>query len=233
MNTRHQLWCAWAIVPFVVIYLIGFIGFAGFVPPQPPGMTGDELVQFYTQNRTGIRAGQLIGIFVSPLFLCWCAAISAQMARVETGRLPMLALLQFGNALILTIFFMLCGLIWSIAAYREDMSPELLRLVSDSGWLIFMMAFPQYLVQLGCLAAIGFSDQRPQPLFPRWYCYYAIWTAISGIGGGFATFFKHGPFAWNGLFGFWVPVAFFLLWLCVTQVYLLRAIRQQALEDIV
>jgi hypothetical protein len=230
MNTRAQLWCAWAIVPFILIYLIGFIGLAGFVPPTAPSMTSGQLVEFYNANRTGIRGGQLICLVVSPLFLCWAAAISAQMARVEKGTLPMLALLQFGAALILTVFFMLCSLIWSVAAYREDMSPELLRLVHDTGWLFFVMAYPEYLVQLGCIAVIGFMDNSAQPLLPRWLCYFTIWTETVGIGGGFSTFVKSGPFAWNGLFGFWIPVAFFLIWLLVTLPYFLAAIRRQMLE---
>jgi hypothetical protein len=154
MNTRAQLWCAWAIVPFILIYLIGFIGVAGFVPPTAPSMASAQLVEFYNSNRIGIRGGQLICLIVSPLFLCWAAAVSAQIARVEKGALPMLSLLQFGAALILTVFFMLCSLIWSVAAYREDMSPELLRLVHDTGWLFFVMAYPEYLVQLGCIAVI-------------------------------------------------------------------------------
>jgi hypothetical protein len=231
MNTSHQRWCAWAIVPFVVIYLIGFIGIAGFVPPHAPTMTPMELVAFYHHNRLGIRAGQLIGLVSSCLLLFWAGAVSAQMARIERGPLPMLSLIQYVAAAILVVFFMVCSLIWSVAAYREDLSPETLRLLNDAGWLVFVMAFPEYVVQLVCIAAVGLIDKRPQPFLPRWMCFFTLWVALMGIGGGFSTFFKTGPFAWNGLLGFWVPVAFFLIWLGVTLRFLLAAIARQAAEE--
>jgi membrane protein implicated in regulation of membrane protease activity len=53
-----------------------------------------------------------------------------------------------------------------------------------------------------------------------------LWVAFSGMGGGLAVFFKDGPFAWNGLIGFWAPITIFAIWLCVTT-YLLRAAVQR------
>lgn len=231
MNTTHQRWCAWAIAPFVVIYLLGFAGLAGFIPPHPPTMSAAELVVFYEHNRLGIRAGQLIGIVSSALILLWAGPISAQMARIEKGPLPMLSMIQYCAAVVLMVLFMICGLIWTVAAYREDLSPELLRTLNDAGWLVFVMAYPEYVVQLGCVAVIGLMDKRAKPFLPRWACYFTCWVAFVGIGGGFATFFKSGPFAWNGLLGFWLPVAFFLVWLGVMLVFLLKAIARQEAEE--
>lgn len=230
MGARVQLWCAWAIVPFIVLYLTGFVGLAGFVPPHAPTISGAQLAEVYEGNRTGIRAGQLLGVVSSLLFLCWAGAVSVQMARIEQGSFPLLAMLQFGGALILVTFFMICGLIWSVAAYRADIDPELLRAFDDAGWLFFVMAYPEYLVQLGSIAAVGFMDKSPEPWLPRWACYFTVWVAIAGIGGGFATFVKAGPFAWNGLFGFWVPVICFLIWLVVMLPLLLREIGRQRTE---
>jgi hypothetical protein len=232
MNAKHQLICAWTIVPFVVIYILGFVVIASFVPPHAPIMTGAALIDFYTRHRLSIRSGQLIGLVASCLMLLWAGAISAQMARIEKGGFCMWALIQYGSALVLVVFFMICGLIWSIAAYREDLSPELLRTLNDSGWLIFVMAFPEYLVQLGSIAVVGLMDTRPQPFLPRWACFFTLWVAFVGIGGGFSTFFKSGPFAWNGLIGFWLPVALFLIWLLgIMLPFLLRAIRRQLAEE--
>jgi hypothetical protein len=236
MNARQQLFCAWSIIPFVLVYILGFMVIARFVPPQAPGMTPAELVSFYNQHRMSIRAGQLIGLVASALLLLWAGAISAQMARIELaankGGFPTWSLVQYGAAVVLQVFFLLCGLIWSIAAYREDLDPQLLRLLNDSGWLIFVMAYPEYLVQLGSIALVGLMDTRAQPLLPRWACFFTLWVAFAGIGGGFATFFKSGPFAWNGLFGFWLPVAFFLVWLVAIMLpFLVRGIRQQLAEE--
>lgn len=195
-------------------------------------MTGAELVHFYEQNRLGIRAGQLIALISSGFLLFWPAAISVQMARIEKGPLPMLSLIQYVAATVLTIFFMICSMVWSIAAFRPDLSPETLQVLNDTGWLIFVMAYPEYVVQLICIAVVGLMDKRPQPLLPRWACYFTLWVAFVGTGGGFATFFKTGPFAWNGLLGFWLPVAFFMIWLYgVMLPFLLKSIKRQAAEE--
>lgn len=232
MNTKHQLWCAWSVLPFFVIYLFGFIGVAGFVPPPSPLMTPAEVVTFYEANRLGIRAGQLIALASSGFLFFWPAAISAQMARIEKGPLPILSLIQYVAATVLTIFFMLCSLVWSIAAFRPDLDPDTLRMLNDAGWLIFVMAYPEYLAQLICIAVVCLMDKRAQPLLPRWACYFTLWVAFVGIGGGFSTFFKSGPFAWNGLIGFWLPVAFFVFWtFAVMLPFLLKAIKRQALEE--
>ena len=45
--------------------------------------------------------------------------------------------------------------------------------------------------------------------------------------GGLITFFKTGPFAWNGLLAFWVPLVIFFVWFLVMFVALLKTIREQ------
>jgi len=38
------------------------------------------------------------------------------------------------------------------------------------------------------------------------------------------VFFKHGPFAWNGVLAWWIPLTMFFIWFVVMTVLLLRAI---------
>lgn len=231
MTPRAQLWCIWMIVPFLVIYLFGFWGLAGFIPPSPPGNSAADTLAFYNANRTAIRAGQLIGIVCSGFFFVWPAAVAAQMARIEGVPLPMFAVMQYVMGAVLGLLFMLCNLIWTVAAYREDMAPGTLQMLHDAGWLIFVMAYPEYIVQLVCIGVVGLSDKRATPWLPRWACYLTFWVAFAGIGGGFATFFKAGPFAWNGLIGFWLPVAFFLIWMVgIILPFTVKAATRQGLE---
>jgi len=143
-----------------------------------------------------------------------------------------LALMQFGGATLLVVYFVLCSMLWIIAAWRPGLDPNLLRLIHDGSWLIFVMVFPAYTMQMISISLAGFMDKSAQPTFPRWFCYFNLWVGFAGMGGGLATFFTDGPFAWNGLIGFWIPVAMFALWLFTTAVLLKRAIERQALEAV-
>ena len=213
MNIGFQKFCNWSIVGFLILYLGAFAGLAGFIPPSAPMTSTADLALFYATNRIGILVGQILCVFAVTLLFFWPIAISSQMAKIERGAFPLLSIVQYVTAAILATLFMLCNLIWIAAAYRADIDPLTLRTLHDLGWLVFVMAYPEYIVQLICIAIVGLSDTRTTPWLPRWACWATLWVAVMGTGGGAAAFFKTGPFAWNGLIGFWLPVGFFLLWL--------------------
>lgn len=213
MTVGFQKFCNWSIVGFIVVYIGAFAGIAGFIPPSAPGTSVADLAHFYATHRTGIRVGQVICIFAVTLLFFWPIAISAQMSKIERGAFPLLSVVQYVTAAVLALLFMLCNLIWIAAAYRDDIDPLTLRSLHDLGWLIFVMAYPEYIAQLVCIAVVGLSDKRERPWLPRWACWMTLWVALMGTGGGAAAIFKTGPFAWNGLIGFWLPVIFYLLWL--------------------
>ena len=229
VGTRLQLLCAWAGPAFLVLYLIAFWLIAGYIPPPDPTLSADEVAQFYTDDRTAIRIGQLGGLIASTLLFPFFTLISVQIARIER-RLPVLAIIQFGGGALLVIFFQVCSMLWIAASFRPELDPSTVRALHDTSWLIFVMVFPAYSLQMICMAIAGFIDRDPHPTWPRWAAYFNLWVAFSGAGGGLAVFFKEGPFAWNGLIGFWIPVLVFAIWLCVTTALLVKAIKRQASE---
>ncbi|MFL0294754.1 hypothetical protein ACJH6J_27450, partial [Mycobacterium sp. SMC-18] len=46
-----------------------------------------------------------------------------------------------------------------------------------------------------------------------------------------ALFFHDGPFAWNGLFTWYVPVVVFGIWIIALSILMLRAIAQEESEE--
>jgi hypothetical protein len=50
---------------------------------------------------------------------------------------------------------------------------------------------------------------------------------MSGAGGGIAVFFKTGPFAWNGLVGFYIPIGAFTVWIAVMTYYMHTGVNRQ------
>jgi hypothetical protein len=81
------------------------------------------------------------------------------------------------------------------------------------------------------VGVVGLSDKSATPTFPRWFCFLSFWVTVLVIPGGFAVFFKTGPFAWNGLIAFWIPVTVFTIYYAVFFPLMFRAItRQEAAE---
>lgn len=226
MNTKIQLMCVWAGPVFLVLYALAF-AFAGYLPPHAPALSAEEVASFYDLHRNQTRAGLILCMIFSMLLFPWFAVISVQIARIE-GRFPVLALIQFGAGSLLIVFFVVCSMFWIIAAWQPGLDANLIKIIHDGSWLLFVMVFPEYTLQLTCIAIAGLMDKRAQPLLPRWACYFNFWVAFTGIGGGLAAFFRTGPFAWNGLIGFWVPVTFFVIWLFVMSALLSRSIKHQA-----
>ena len=74
------------------------------------------------------------------------------------------------------------------------------------------------------------GDKSANPIFPRWVGFFNFWVAILFIPGALIPFFKSGPFAWNGLFSFWIPATVFGVWFIVMLTMLLKAIDRQAIE---
>lgn len=229
-SLRTQLVCVWSIPLFILAYATSFVIVSGFVPPPAPSLTAAETAALFHDNATGIRVGQLLCMIFAALYMPWCAVVGVQMAQIE-GRRPVLAVLQVAGAAMLTLLFMLCSLIWLTAAYRPLADPLNTQMLNDLGWLIFVVAYPEWWLQVFAMAVVFLRDKRPQPFLPRWSCYFTLMVAIAGAGGSLAPFFKVGPWAWNGLFGFWVPAAFYLSWMAVMFVLLRKALHGQ-LRDV-
>ncbi len=54
--------------------------------------------------------------------------------------------------------------------------------------------------------------------------YLNLWMATIGGTGLISIFFFSGPFAWNGIVGFWLPVGSYVPFLIVTFVQFYKAI---------
>jgi uncharacterized membrane protein YciS (DUF1049 family) len=79
--------------------------------------------------------------------------------------------------------------------------------------------------------AMAIFDDKEQKVFPRWLGYLNVWVAIGFTPTALIYFFKHGPFAWNGLLAFWLALTIFCGWFLTMFVYVVRAIRNQAAEE--
>jgi hypothetical protein len=119
---------------------------------------------------------------------------------------------------------MLPSYAWAAAAFRPDRNPEITQALSDFGWLLFITPIAPFILQYVIIAIAVFLDKRPTPLFPRWVAYLQIWIAVLFLPAFLAYFMKSGPFAWNGVFVWWIPFAVFTFWFVAMIVYARKAV---------
>lgn len=85
-------------------------------------------------------------------------------------------------------------------------------------------------VQMFWIAAAVLMDNRRAPILPRWVGYLSLWAAILIIPAGLILFFKTGPWACNGIVGFFVPLTGLVAWLLSMTWTVHKALAKQIAE---
>lgn len=230
MSNKVQIASAACGPAFAVLFTIGWWFIAGFVPPHAPLMSAAEVATAYSENTGGIRFGMLLAMFSASLTIPFAAVIAVQLRRIE-GRSSVLAYTELAAGAVAVWILIIPAILWTAAAFRPDRDPQIILLLNDVGWLFLLMTFAPLLVQLVSIGIGVLSDPRESPLFARWVGYFNIWVAILFIPGGMITFFKTGPFAWDGLIAFWIPLGVFVAWFIVMFFVLVKAIRTPITDD--
>lgn len=215
--------CIWAGPVGFGFFGLGLALFTPFFPPPSPMLEAGDIASVYRDNALGIRLGSILMMFGASLFGPFFAAVSAFMRRMERGDENPLALTQAINATVVVAFFFLGGLLIAITAYRPDRAPELTLLMNDLSWIIFILSAPPAVFQN---LAIGFAIlSDPDRLLKRWMGYLTLWTAVIFVPVILGVLFKSGPFAWNGLFSFWIGAGIVGVWANLLAFQMLGAIK--------
>ena len=226
-NPHFEKIGAWSGVIFIILFSIGWWPVAGFLPPPDPTATGEQIAEFYQSNTWGIRAGLLLAAVSCTFYYPWVAAISAQMKRIE-GVNPVYTWTQLVGGATGAFIIYLPMLIWVVVSFRTDRDPDALLLMNDFGWLLFTTTLAPFLAQNIAIALAILSDKSAKPVFPRWVGFYNLAVTTLFLPAGLIIFFKAGPFAWDGMLSFWVPLTDFFIWMIVMTYFLFKAGRQES-----
>ncbi|GGL15892.1 hypothetical protein [Nocardia jinanensis] len=225
-NQRTQLWCAMAGPAAIGIALVGWL-IAGILPKPPAAdLPTAELVRFYADNPAAVRTGLTISIFGISGIGVLTAAITVHLLAAE-GRSPVLCFTQMVAGTVTWVLLVVPLVIMNVAAFRPDRSPELTVLLNDLAWILFIPPVAPFVVQNVAIAVVILRDRAERPILPRWVAYANLWVAFLFLPGVLSYFFKSGPFAWQGLFSFWLALSAYTAWALIMGFSLRSALRAQ------
>ncbi|MFY1621479.1 hypothetical protein, partial [Micromonospora sp. WMMD736] len=67
--------------------------------------------------------------------------------------------------------------------------------------------------------------------YPRWSGWASLWFCFATFPASLVAFLKDGPFAWDGVLAFWVPLSALFAWVILMTVLTLRAVKKQSTTE--
>ncbi len=229
-RVQSQLWSCYAIFPFMALFFLGWVAIGHLLPPLSPGMSAEELAAFFGEHRNRLRLCMMLCVISTAFLMPFQAVMIGQIARIEGDgpRVWTYTALMAAAGNIVSFTFPL--MFWTVALFRVDRAPEIVSLANDFAWMPFLGMLSPFIPLPFCVAIAGLTDRSANPVFPRWYCYYTFASAIAYFPATLIVFFHEGWFAWNNIFGWWLPFADTFSWLTLTFWLLRRGILAQARE---
>jgi hypothetical protein len=231
MSERSQRILVWWAVIFAVIYGIALWVLLDMVPPPTAKLSATQIAHWYAIRHTKIRLGAMVASWTSAFMVPLAIVVAAQIERQERGRKVWTWMTITGGSL-MSIFLVLPPLFWGVAAFTPHRAPQVTALMHELGMLTLVTTDQYYVFMWVAIVVISLipATARHSP-FPRWFGYFTAWTAIMFEAGAFAFLPRTGPFAWNGLLVFWVPLILFGVWIAVMSRLLLVSIKRQRAEQ--
>ncbi|MFC2950553.1 hypothetical protein ACFOOP_01340 [Marinicaulis aureus] len=217
--------CAWMGPAFILILIPAWLNM-GFLPPPSPQSSADEIAAFFRKNADEIKLGAMMTMQFCMLGLFWTAAIFVQLKRTKSQLAQTLSYLQFIAGAVAYSVFTLPTILWTTIVFRSERPASEILLLNDFAWLALVMPVSSAMIQAAAIGVAILVDAEKSPIFPRWSGYMNLWVSLTFGPGMLATFFNHGPFAWDGVFVFYVPLAVFTAWVFVMS-YLVSAAASQ------
>ncbi|MEU7814979.1 hypothetical protein [Pseudonocardia sp. NPDC049154] len=223
VRTRVQLLCAWSGFAMLAGTLAGFL-VAGVLPLPPAAWwPADRVLAFYTDSPTTTRVGFVLASMSVGLLLPLVGLLSAHLVGIE-GRVPVLAFLQLLGGAVTGVMLLVPLLMMAVCAFRVDRDPALVLLLHDLAWLLLLPPVVPFMLQAVAVGVAVLGDRSAEPLMPRWVGYLNLWIAFLFLPGVLPFFFYSGPFAWQGVFVFWLALAAVGAWVVTMALSLRRVV---------
>jgi hypothetical protein len=215
MQDRHARYASASGILFVFFVIVGFV-----VQPKPPAAdaTAQEVLEYIVDKQNTLHVVQLLFGAAGLFFIWFIGTLRHLLGRAE-GNEGRLATTAYGGGLVAAATLMVgLGLTAVASLHPVENGANLTHALIDASLLVPAVGAPAAFVYF---AANGLSILRSGYL-PAWMGWFGLVTAVLNILGIGAVFTDHGVFAGDGLFGFFLGFACFLLWNLGASIMLYR-----------
>jgi hypothetical protein len=228
-DPKVELWiCWWVMVSFYQLFGIVFVLMTRVMPPPRPDWDQARIVQWFSDNHTGLLVGFGIIFLVAGMTASSNAIIGYSMRRMSVSRAFAYSYIAiYSLSAIPGMLF--AGILLSVGAMRPDRDPRLLAWLYDAGFLTFVGTMGVFLIgTLVWMIAILIDKNR---VFPRWFGYLNICNLLTEFVVAPCWIMKTGAFAWNGSIAFWVDTGVFVVYTTAFIVLLRRMVIREDFGD--
>ncbi len=220
----------WSGVLFVVFLIVAQGLLMQFVPGPSPDLSAQEVADRFIERKTEIRIGSVIQIIVWTFWATWASGIIILLRRMERGY-PVITYSAIALNGASVCIIVLIPMTWAVAAFRpESIDPQLTRAMNDWVWFLWLYTWPPFAVFMALIGVAIMRNRSEFEYYPRWVAYYNFWSAIFIFPAALIAFFKTGPFAWDGIFAFWLPVIVLFGWMLVMSFVTMQSINRHERE---
>jgi hypothetical protein len=227
VSPRSQIVLVYWAMAFITIFGIAAYCLVHVVPPPPPTNSDEQIARFFAEHSLSIRIGAVLAMSTTGFNIPLSAVVSYQMARLGRG-MRVWSIVQGMAGALVSVWLVFPVLIWGVAAFTPERAPGTTRMLSDLSFLALVTTTPYFIFQVLAIAYVCLSQKVDSAYFPRWFGYLSLWVFLFTEVGPLGFLTKTGPFAWNGLIVFWIPVLVFFSWFFTLSYVLIRALSRES-----
>lgn len=214
---------------FVTTFVFFWAYLGNNLPPPHPDWPAQAFTDRYVENLTSIRVGFLVALITICFYLPWTCYVTFRMKKIETGDFPVLAYTQLLGGALTVMVVSISMWCWVVAAQRPERLPEVSQMLTDAGWLMNDTVYMCTTMQMWAMALCFLHDKKSKTkVMPNWASYFTIFCGATFFPASLTAILRDGPFAYDGLIGFWIPYPAWLIWMFVSSYYLLADFKRRA-----
>ncbi|GAA0616085.1 hypothetical protein GCM10009547_17640 [Sporichthya brevicatena] len=207
----------------------GAFAVAGWVPPFSPDGSFEELANNF-RDQDNVRIAAAMFFFGGAVFVFPTVAIAGQLRRIEGTARPVMTWAQLLSGAVGVLGIQIAAAIWLAISFYDGSSDDVVSTMNAMAWFFILGAVAPAVFQNMAIATVVLSGDGA--VYPRWIGYLNLYCALGLTLGVLTPFFQDGPFAWNGIVGFWVVAVDFFVWMFVMWWATVRAIDTDRGEEV-